>query len=410
MTKCKNSSSSSRQHKQKAQEAIAPENKEMKKNNETSGLTGESVDFNSVLSAVSGNIVQDSAATASSAAKDLNLSSIIANIQDEGPAGREDAYPPGKRKPATTLAQAFQQNSQTPMEEEEKAATDAQAEPIRKTPPERRHSQQQAPLPGSDSATAIEKPTPQNGGAIGVSWGSIMARVVITLLMVCLGAMGYLLYQAEREKQQHQAESAKIHQELAGTHELVVNLDKQLQQQKKQMQNLVTPEQMQAQLESQRQNIDTWLQSELRLLQPIQPPANPVVLPQQQEMAPQPESEKPAAAENAARPPSKAIDLEPQALSVTKAAENNVPQATGEGKKSGKWVVHLASRGNRSQAEKTLQRYAKKAPDARIQVASVKGRQVYRVSVFGFASKKEALAYQKEISRELGLKGVWIAK
>ncbi|WP_419638472.1 SPOR domain-containing protein, partial [Thiolapillus sp.] len=52
----------------------------------------------------------------------------------------------------------------------------------------------------------------------------------------------------------------------------------------------------------------------------------------------------------------------------------------------------------------------RKAPDAVIRAATVKGRKLYRVSVPGFERKSEALDYKKSISHELGLKGVWIER
>jgi len=73
-------------------------------------------------------------------------------------------------------------------------------------------------------------------------------------------------------------------------------------------------------------------------------------------------------------------------------------------------MVHLLSFGNRGQAEKALVRYAGKLPDAELREADVKGKTVYRLTVAGFDSKKEALAYRSEAKRKLGFKGAWIAR
>ncbi len=362
------------------------------------GLAGESVDFNSVLSAVSGNGAQDTAEESSQ--KDLNISSVIANIQDEGPASRKGAPSAVSDKPLPAADQQTADGSSQPAIEKYAAS----AEPSGHSPPPN--------SPVADAA-AITEADNQATGSPATPWSSILMRLVITLLVVILAGMGYMLYRQEPGNQILQSELVQLRQKLQETDASVAALERQLQQQQKEMQNLVTPVQMQQRLESQRQDIDAWLQSRMADSQAqLVPPAAALpspVKPVQDKTATQVEPASASETQDAASPVAAEVGGNKIASNRTK-PEKETETMAGQGSGAGRWMVHLASYGNRHQAEKALHKYATNAPDAGIQTASVKGREVYRVSVSGFSSKKEALAYRDKMQRKLGLKGVWIAK
>jgi hypothetical protein len=361
------------------------------------GLAGESVDFNSVLSAVSGNGALDAAGEC--AQKDLNISSVIGNIQDEGPASRKGTQSAASDKP---LPAADQQT------------TDGSLQPAIEKPASSVEQSDHTPPPNSRVAegSAATEAGSQTTGSPATPWASILMRLVITLLVVILAGMGYMLYEQGPGDQALQSELVQLRQKLQETEVSVAALERQLQQQQKAIQGLVTPAQLQQRLESQRQDIDAWLQSRMadsqaQLVQPaaLPPPVKPV----QDKAATQVEAASASETQHAASPVAAEVEGNKIASNRTK-PEKETETMAGQGSGAGRWMVHLASYGNRHQAEKALHKYATNAPDAGIQTASVKGRDVYRVSVSGFSSKKEALAYRDKMQRELGLKGVWIAK
>ncbi len=388
----------------------ASDDKALDASDEAIGLTGESVDFNSVLSAVSGNLSGESTVDAHPIPKDLNLSSVIASIQDEGPAVRADTCSPAKASRARAMdTEKLQSPGALPIEEQVTAQTESSVAPTRRGV-QAEDEEQPATTPSSNAQTTPpqEIVTPVAQPAAVASWTGIMLRVVVTGLIAVAIGTGYSLYQAQLHSQQSQAEASKLYAELGAMKARVLSLEEQLQKQGQRMQNLLTHEQVQEQLRQQRHDIDARLQSELRLLRPIQLPVVPLETPAQPETTAQPKQEP--VAEALAPKPVKAEKQESQAASAIEKPVEKKSAMAGEGGKSGRWIVHLASHANEAKAQKTLRRYAQQIPDASIQVAKVKGRKVYRVSVTGFASKKDALAYQKKVSRELGLKGAWIAK
>ncbi|WP_456417538.1 SPOR domain-containing protein [Thiolapillus sp.] len=358
---------------------------------EAIGLEGESVDFNSVLSAVSGNGAQDApempASGKQAAQKDLNLSSVIANIQDEGPAFAKEQLAAETKEPENTPEKTLQPTEHAPTESIEKTEEEKPEIPDK---PQQQSPAKENPPRQIPAASTGGNSMAQN--AVPVPWSSILMRLLVTVLLIGLAGMGYLLYTQEAATQKRDTTIAQLEGALEKLKHKIATLDQQLQQQQEQMSNFVTPAQMQEQLLSQRQSLDIWLQSELRSIQASQAA-----------IAPEP-------AERVAE--KKAIQApQPQAAIAEKpASDENNSTAAGKGGKSGNWVVHIASYSNQNQAKKSLHRYHEQIPHAEIHAARVKGKEVFRISVPGFSSKKEALNYRKEISKKLGLKGAWIAK
>lgn len=368
---------------------------------EALGLAGESVDFNSVLSAVSGNGTHDGPENPVSGKhgpqKDLNLSSVIANIQDEGPALPEGQTAPETQEPQPPAEDTAQPNSHPPIESTTKPEEQADSRQHQHAPPEESQQpvNQAAATAATGEARLAESPVP-------VPWSSILMRVLMTALLVGLAGTSYLLYTQEAGMQMRDGKITQLSEDLKKMQGQVAFLDQQLQQQQKHMSNLITPEQMQEQLNAQRQDTDAWLQSELRSWQSSSHPTA-IAEPTANEQG------KPStAAKNAV---SQAPAAKPETVSAKQpVSENRGQEAAGKEGKNGNWVVHVASYSSRNQAKKALRQYAKQIPDAKIQAARVKGKEVFRVSVPGFSSKKEALAYHKEISKKPGLKGAWISR
>ncbi len=360
------------------------------------GLAGESVDFNSVLSAVSGNGTHD-APEKPATQKDLNLSNVIANIQDEGPAAQEAKATPETKQPPKKTEAELQPDAHLPIDAITK--TDTPTSPSQ-PPSQDNHPQTPTQAALADHATTATTAT-ESGLAekpVPVPWSSILMRVLATVLLISLAGMGYLLYTQESGTQMRDAKIAQLNEELEKMAGEVAFLGQQLQQQ---MSNLVTATQMQEQLNTQRQDIDAWLQSELHSLQSDRPEPDTEAVPDQQH-------NQPAAANNST---SQTPAAKPEASSTKAISESMGKEATaGKGGRNGNWVVHIASYSNQNQAKKSLRQYATQIPDVIMQPARVKGKEVFRISIPGFSSKKEALDYHKKISEQLGLKGVWIAR
>lgn len=375
---------------------------------EALGLAGESVDFNSVLSAVSGNgtyeTPNDLASRALPAQKDRNLSSVIARIQDEGPAIADDVLAPGKDDSAASATKS--------------SAAPAIVKPVeeslkRKNPqPKRPASHRQRTVQAERQAGVA-----QESAAAPPSIGFSLANVLVPVLVVCLLGMGYLLYQEEMRNEGLQSELARVNEKLDKLDGRVVVVDQQLLQQRKQMMEWVTTGQLESRLQAHYGMLEAKLEAELQLLRPspadtvanpeIRPPSTPVPVEENDQPVMMNSQRAQVATEHSAKKDSP--EIAGQSASKDK-AEVVQKKPAGKTERSGKWVVHLVSHGNRAQAENALEWIQKAAPEASIRGAKVKGRQVYRVSVLGLDSKQEALAYRKRISQQLNLKGAWIAR
>ncbi|WP_456380706.1 SPOR domain-containing protein [Thiolapillus sp.] len=362
------------------------------------GLAGESVDFNSVLSTVSGNGTHD-VPEKPATQKDLNLSKVIADIQDEGPATKEGKATPETQQPPKTPEATLPPDAHLPADSTTKTDKPTKPHQHPQPPSEKNHLQPQTQVTPADHVPAA-KPA---GGAgleeppVPVPWNNILMRVVATVLLVGLAGMGYLLYTQESNMQMRDAKIAQLNEELKKMAGQVAFLEQQ-----QQTSNLVTVTQMQEQLDTQRQDINAWLQSELHSLQSSRPASSTEAVPNQQD-------NQPAAAKNTI-PQAPIAKLE-EAAATKPVSENRGEKTTaGKGGRNGSWVVHVASYRNQNQARKTLLQYATQIPDARIQTARVKGKEVFRISIPGFSSKQEALDYRKKIGEKMELKGVWIAR
>jgi cell division septation protein DedD len=110
---------------------------------------------------------------------------------------------------------------------------------------------------------------------------------------------------------------------------------------------------------------------------------------------------------NQSRPPDSAEEERPLQISPGEAATASAaPDASG----GGPWVLNLVSLFDRAAAD----RFADKARSAGIPVeqnqATVKGKQVWRVQVSGFASREAASHYGDINKNKLGVRNVWIFK
>jgi cell division septation protein DedD len=76
----------------------------------------------------------------------------------------------------------------------------------------------------------------------------------------------------------------------------------------------------------------------------------------------------------------------------------------------GSWVINLASLDNQAAADRFSARAQAKGIRVQQQIASVKGKQRWRIRVTGFATLSEARINAGPIQEKLGLKNVWISQ
>jgi cell division septation protein DedD len=79
-------------------------------------------------------------------------------------------------------------------------------------------------------------------------------------------------------------------------------------------------------------------------------------------------------------------------------------------RKSGPWVINLASSGNKDNAERFRAKARARDIAADLSRVTVKGKDYWRVQVPGFATAAEAQAAAESIKEKLGLDEVWIVK
>ena len=77
---------------------------------------------------------------------------------------------------------------------------------------------------------------------------------------------------------------------------------------------------------------------------------------------------------------------------------------------AGGWVVNLASYNHEAMARRKLGEFQTKGVTAEIETTMIKGRQMYRIRVTGFESRRAARASIDSLEKTLGLKGVWISR
>lgn len=382
-------------------------------------VTGESVDFNSILSAISGN----ASPTTSDASKkqnpaqsnNLNISSVIDHIQDEGPATRKDSDRETAAMPKQSIDNALHSSNQASADTvPSQQVTEHETAVQRPAAPVVDREQDRARTPDDAALKNGLEETKENKAAVaaapGTAWATILMRLLVTLLLVFLAGAGYLWLNQQSDNQAILLETIQLRQELQRNRELVEELQAQIHQQKASIEGLASISQVQQLMEAQRQDIDALLQSRI----------NKTVAGKPKALLTSAAVEKQAASKNGEDDAKPAPMPAASAGSTVKdhvhtspthevAKKNNI-EAAGEGRASGRWTVHLASSGDRQEAEKALRKYATKAPEARIQKAKVKNRLVYRVSVSGFKTKEEARRYRRSIMTELNIKGVWFSR
>ena len=339
----------------------------------------ESVDFDSVLQSVSSRatgplpeaFAQPSPeAPAGDSHRDRNLSSIIEMIRDEGPAGEDTSAEP----------------AEDVLELSEGAAQPAAGQSEAKTAPE--------PAGAPPAVTRQEHPGRH----------PFLTGLVVLLILAVAGLVFFTYRQMQRQ--------AELEARVKAAQQVLTLLDERYQALEERTAaaapkatELVGRSELQQALAQQQQRFsDELLLFTAAFATPAPPSPGPAAKKESPELPvkPQPVAKR-AAGEKKAAEKTVVAGNEPE---VPGKAEKQVPA----GKARGDWVVYLLSFGNREQAEKALARHAEKLPDAQLRQAEVKGKAVYRLTVPGFASKKEALAYRSEARRKLGFKGAWIAR
>ncbi|RTZ71559.1 MAG: hypothetical protein DSZ00_10230 [Gammaproteobacteria bacterium] len=339
----------------------------------------ESVDFGSVLQSVSSRateplpeaFVQPSPeVSAGEPHRDRNLSSVIEMIRDEGPAG-EDTSP----EPAEDVLELSEGAEQPAAGPAEGVATPGPA--------------------GAPPAVTRQEHPRRHPFLTGL----------VVLLILAVAGLVFFTYQQVQRQAELEARVKAAQQVLTLLDERYQALEERTAAAAPKETELVGRSELQQALAQQQQRFsDELLLFTAAFAMPVQPSPGPAA---RQEPAQLPEKPQPVAKTGAD---------EGKAAEKT-AVAGNEPQAPGKtekqmpaGRARGGWMVYLLSFGDREQAEKALARHAGKLPDAELRQAEVKGKAVYRLTVPGFASKKEALAYRSEARRKLGFKGAWIAR
>ncbi len=339
----------------------------------------ESVDFGSVLQSVSSQareplpeaFVQPSpGVSAGEPHRDRNLSSIIEMIRDEGPAG-EDTSP----EPAEDVLELGEGAEQPPAGPAEGVG---------------------APEPaGAPPAVTRQEHPGRHPFLTGL----------VVLLILAVAGLVFFTYQQVQRQAELEARVKAAQQVLTLLDERYQALEERTAAAAPKATELVGRSELQQALAQQQQRFsDELLLFTAAFAMPVQPSPGPAATqaPAQLPEKPQPVA-KTGADEGKAAEKTAVAGNEPQA---PRTAEKQMPA----GRARGGWMVYLLSFGDREQAEKALARHAGKLPGAELRQAEVKGKAVYRLTVPGFASKKEALAYRSEAKRKLGFKGAWIAR
>lgn len=74
----------------------------------------------------------------------------------------------------------------------------------------------------------------------------------------------------------------------------------------------------------------------------------------------------------------------------------------------GRWKVNLASFTDRKKAESIYKRLQADSVNPTLETAEIDGRQRYRLTVGGFASRSDAASFANKVNRRYGLSGAWI--
>ena len=106
-----------------------------------------------------------------------------------------------------------------------------------------------------------------------------------------------------------------------------------------------------------------------------------------------------------ASPPA-APETEQPAAETQAAAAASVAPSTG----LGPWVINLASSSSGSGARAFVSRAASRDVPVEANQVTVKGKQMWRLQITGFATEQEARAYAGTAKTKLNLQDVWIFK
>ncbi len=349
-------------------------------------LSEDSVDFHSLLSHVSGDAHEESVARTSdsgAAQKNLNISSIITKIRDEGPAGsRLDERPLSGGRPE---ARRHHEGDASARKSESGSAAGESAKSL---PPTAEEVTQLARAAAEELLAArFEAAKPEKVNR---------TRWLFPALFLCLlAAGGYVLYKLGSELALAKAGIVQLSTRLAKAEETMSGLRRQVSANASHIQAAYTPEKLQEEMAAYRQQMQEALDLRLDLMAlstvPVSSrgegndsPRNPSTAPQE----------------------SKA----PQSVSRSPSVQERPREEKAQRAPRGNWNVYLASYGTERHARKALEKYVHKVPEARVQPAWVRGKKVFRVTVPGFAGKKEASRYLAQIRMEPGLEGSWIGR
>lgn len=104
-----------------------------------------------------------------------------------------------------------------------------------------------------------------------------------------------------------------------------------------------------------------------------------------------------------ASPPAASVTPQPAAKKPAAAAPSAAPPT-----ERGPWVINLASSSSESGAQRFVSRAAGRDVPVEADKVTVKGKQMWRLQITGFATEQEARAYAAKAKKKLDLQDVWI--
>ena len=338
-------------------------------------LTEDSVDFRSVLGTVATGQSEESASEGAHPAqshKDLNISSVITQIRDEGPAA--------SRQDNTSRLEQYRQNEAVDDPVQKEAIASEQAPALAAAEITRL-----AKSAAEELLSSREEPPDTRGGGMPGKW-------ITGMLLLLLAAGGYLHYKTNSDLSLARTNIVQLSTRLLKAEEAVAGLRRQVSANIDSVQSAYAQDRLRKELTEHRrlmkEEMDRRL-NEMMLVQEVYSAAG----------------YSPASASVALV---KSRPVESVATPSLKAADDRINKLTPG--KGGDWQVYLASYSSRPLAKKALKQLVTTMPQAVVQSARVKDKKVYRVVVPGFSGKKEAGDYLNTVSGKLGLKGAWIGR
>ncbi|GEM_PF-4523784 len=346
----------------------------------------EGEDFHSLLSAVAGE-ESEKESVQDGSHKNLNISSVISQIKDEGPASTRER----SASPTTEEWLAEQKHK------EAETANGQQPEPSPATqkvsPPtmEDLSAQIRSVVEELLAARQQEPASRQNHRG---AW--ILPGIFLCLLL----AGAYALYKTSNELALARASISQLSSRIYQAEETLGGVRRELSANRDRFQGLVTSQQLQEQMIGYQDRIQREVLERMRLdwilpgqvVPPMLEAGGKTVDFSQKADVQEPDTSLP----RSAAPPEAATEMPVKS------------RQKGVGK--GEWDLYLASYANESKARKALEKYIDQVPNAVIQPALVKGKQVYRIAVPGFVSKTDASRQLARIKKQLGLKGSWLGR